>query len=91
MGIFVDPVVAWQDAFNSGTELAFGSLSVLGAAAAVFVAHYTIAPLFGSWVMLKTATVRPGFRIVEPAPEKKLGFAPASPNPYQTSLLSFQF
>ena len=91
IGILTDPAVAWQNSLNVNTEIAFGGLSMLGASLVMFVAHYAIAPLFGSWVMMKTATIRPGYRAVRPAPERKISLLPQADAPHQSSLIAIEF
>jgi hypothetical protein len=91
LGILTDPAVAWQDAVGGNAEQVFGSVSILGSLIVVAIANATLAPLFGSWMMLKTATIRPGFRVVRPAPPKEISLAPQTSALPTASLITLNF
>ena len=47
--------------------------------------------VFGGWMMMKTATIRPGYRVIRPAPDKQIGLLPKIQSPPNAPLLTFHF
>ncbi|MBL92033.1 MAG: hypothetical protein CMH56_09530 [Myxococcales bacterium] len=91
LGMISDPAVAWQRRDFVTAELGVGSLGILGALALGALTYVTLPPLMGTWMMMKNAAVRPGFRVIRPAPETTARFEPVGGSGVQTPLLAFQF